>query len=273
MKRSRLALALLTGLALASCKPADASGASGDERPAGGHGLSYEVVGEGDGPWVVVLHGYGAAGDDLAPLARRIASATGARCAVVAAPLSTGGGGRAWWPLDVARLRAERARGVNAFAEREPAGRADARRRVVSLVASLRSEPGGARPVYLVGFSQGAMLAADVALHLEPPPAGVAVLSGTFVTVDEWTARMAERPDVAVLVAHGRDDAVLPFEWAESLAAAWSSHARSVRFLPFDGGHGIPREVVDAVVELVRRGRASRRRSCRRRTARRSTRG
>jgi phospholipase/carboxylesterase len=242
-------LAVLVALGSPGCKRADAEG---DRVTRASHGLSHRVVGSGDRAWVVVLHGYGARGDDLVPLAARIAREANVRCAVVEAPIAMPGGGRAWWPFDVARIREERARGENRLRERAPEGLAAARARVIALVEELRETGPGTPEIHLVGFSQGAMLAADVALHLEPPPDGVAVLSGTFVTADEWTARMAARPAVEVLVAHGRSDPILPFEWARELADEWSRHARSARFVPFDGGHAVPREVGSAVVEMIR---------------------
>src|SRR4051812_49335758 len=48
---------------------------------------------------VVALHGWGAPGDDLVPLAEAL-NRPGARFFVPAAPLPEMGGGRAWWHLD-----------------------------------------------------------------------------------------------------------------------------------------------------------------------------
>src|SRR5258708_37201921 len=48
---------------------------------------------------VIVLHGWGAPGDDLVPLAEAL-NRPGVRFFVPAAPLSEVGGGRAWWHLD-----------------------------------------------------------------------------------------------------------------------------------------------------------------------------
>src|SRR5690606_1507095 len=56
---------------------------------------------ESDAPLVVLLHGYGAAGDDLVFLAeelhRRLAGR--ARFALPEAPLRGPANGRAWWPM------------------------------------------------------------------------------------------------------------------------------------------------------------------------------
>ena len=54
---------------------------------------------EKGGTLVVLLHGWGADGDDLVPLGRSLAR-PGTRFVVPAAPLARPGGGRAWWQLD-----------------------------------------------------------------------------------------------------------------------------------------------------------------------------
>src|SRR3954451_11140674 len=51
------------------------------------------------GQAVVVLHGWGAPGDDLVPLAEAMLR-PGGRFFVPAGPLPEMGGGRAWWHLD-----------------------------------------------------------------------------------------------------------------------------------------------------------------------------
>src|SRR4029079_9918328 len=54
---------------------------------------------ERGGTAVIVLHGWGAPGDDLVPIAEAL-KRPGTRFFVPAAPLPEMGGGRAWWHLD-----------------------------------------------------------------------------------------------------------------------------------------------------------------------------
>ena len=71
--------------------------------------------GGGDGPAVLLCHGFGAPGDDLVPFARVVDA--GARRALVlprgAAGAGSGWGvaGRAWWHIDMVRLQEEMMRG------------------------------------------------------------------------------------------------------------------------------------------------------------------
>ena len=70
--------------------------------------------GSGKGPAVILVHGYGAPGDDLVVLAEVLGGPTGTRWIFPEGPLplSMGyGDSRAWWVIDMARLEADRAAG------------------------------------------------------------------------------------------------------------------------------------------------------------------
>ncbi|MFK7989695.1 MAG: alpha/beta hydrolase [Sandaracinaceae bacterium] len=203
--------------------------------------LEVHWVGEptGDGPLLVLLHGYGAPGDDLVPFGESLrAQHPGLRVALPEAPLPRPPSGRAWWPVDLARDRpADRS-------TETPPGMAEARRDVVAWLTSLHTS-GQLDPDRTVigGFSQGAMLSLDVALTLRFPLAGVATLSGGPVDHARWQARMQSRPPARVFVSHGRSDPLLSFEAARALQEELASEGAQVRWLPFDGGHSIPAPV------------------------------
>ena len=59
----------------------------------------------------------------------------------------------------------------------------------------------------LIGFSQGGMVAASVALHRRPAPAALVLLSGR---VAEGSPPVAGAVSLPVLVAHGAADPVIP---------------------------------------------------------------
>jgi phospholipase/carboxylesterase len=196
---------------------------------------------EGGGHAVIVLHGWGAPGDDLVPLAHEL-QRPGVRFFVPAAPLPEVGGGRAWWHLD------PRTRPPHAESDRVPAGfrpNADvvaARGAVQGLLATVRERYAPAT-VSLVGFSQGAMLSIDVAL------AGAAVdrvaaMSGALLveSVPGLSPPRATRP--RFLLTHGRQDPVVPFASGGRAKELLEKHGFAVTWRPFDGGHEIPPSVV-----------------------------
>ncbi len=67
------------------------------------------------------------------------------------------------------------------------------------------------------GFSQGAMLATDVALRSDIPLAGLCLFSGTLIAEQEWVVSAPNRRGLRVSLSHGQSDAILPFTAAERL--------------------------------------------------------
>jgi phospholipase/carboxylesterase len=206
--------------------------------------------GGGDGPLIVLLHGFGAPGDDLAPLWRVIDVPTGTRWAFPAAPLAlegTGyGGGRAWWMIDIDRHVMAAQRGDLSLRGETPQGMNEARETVVAMLDELEALTHPSKLV-LGGFSQGSMLACDVALRTERPLAGVVVLSGALVAADAWAPLVANRRSLPVFQSHGTADPLLPFPQAEALRDLWRQGGAEVTWVPFRGGHEIPGTVVDAL--------------------------
>jgi phospholipase/carboxylesterase len=211
--------------------------------------------GGGDGPLVVLLHGFGAPGDDLASLWRVIDAPAATRWAFPAAPLALEGmgyGGRAWWMVDIERLMRAGERGDRDDLAREaPAGMSEAHARVVAMLDELGTQLKPSK-VVLGGFSQGAMLACDVALRTERTLAGVALLSGTLVAHDEWAPLAARRSGLAVFQSHGTEDPILPYAQAEKLRDMLRDAGVDVTWVPFRGGHAIPGTVTDGLGRWMR---------------------
>jgi phospholipase/carboxylesterase len=204
----------------------------------------------------VLLHGFGAPGDDLVGLAGEIDAPV--RLVFPAAPLELGGlygDARAWWMIDLARLDAEMRRGVPRDRRDEvPDGLVAARDQVIRLIDQLVARFAIADDqLVLGGFSQGAMLSLDVALHRPRPPAGLILMSGTLIAESAWQPRMASLAGVPVMMSHGRDDALLPYSIAELLRDRITEAGAAVDWQSFAGGHAIPSGVIDAVNRLLRR--------------------
>ena len=211
--------------------------------------------GGGDGPVVVLLHGWGAPGDDLVPLGPEIDAPRGTRFVFPEAPLSFQmgfGDSRGWWVLDIERRQREIAAGRARDLSREvPRGLAEARVKVVALLDELERRS-GARQVVLGGFSQGAMLACDVALRTGRPLAGLVLLSGTLLAQDEWTPLMPKRKGLRVFQSHGSADPLLPSFMAEQLRDLLTQAGLSVEWVRFRGGHEIPEVVLDRLGRFLR---------------------
>jgi phospholipase/carboxylesterase len=216
-------------------------------------GLTTRIVGPADAKLTTILmHGFGAPGDDLVGLAPYLDAP--ARFVFPEAPLELGGlygDSRAWWLLDLAALEQQLASGRPALRAAEiPEGLATAREHVLRFAAAVEARFPG--PLVLGGFSQGAMLALDVALHRDMKPAGLLLMSGTLLAEPVWQPRFAQLAGVPILMSHGRNDQLLPFSSAETLRDKLRAAGANVEWVPFAGGHEIPPVVVDAASKFLR---------------------
>lgn len=210
---------------------------------------------------VVLLHGFGAPGDDLAGLSDMMDVPDGTTLifpeAVHSLAELTGqrayGDARAWWMIDMVRMQLAIAAGVDRDLSNDiPEGLAEAREKVSAMLDALAKEIPDARLV-LGGFSQGAMLSLDVALR-DPSRnlAGLVQLSGTVIAEREWKPLLPGRKDLPVFQAHGRADAILPFAAAERLSKLMSESGLEVTFDPFHGPHTIPPQTLRRLCAWIR---------------------
>ena len=234
-------------------------------------GLRTLVVEPNDKPdvAVVLMHGYGASGDDLAMLSREINHyAAACRDRIVFAfpaapiPLDLEGipGGRCWWPINMQKLMEMQATGdVEELASFIPEQLDNESARVERLVDALAQRYElDRRQVVVGGFSQGAMLATDVGLRLAANleagqrVGGLVAWSGTLMAEPRW-ARFAESSthSLPVVQSHGRQDPILPFAAAENLHRFLTGAGHRVDFVPFDGMHQIIEGAIESASRLI----------------------
>jgi phospholipase/carboxylesterase len=227
-------------------RPADRAAAIENRRS----GLMTWEIGGGRLP-VLLLHGYGSSPQDWFQFVETIHLPPGGRFIFPRAPETTTppegpAGGRGWWRL---RLDSYWRPGTTIpdLSTARPAALARAAREVRVLLAEVRERLRPQSPAVLGGFSQGAMVAAELAFRSNVKLSALVLLSATPVDETSWTAVMARRRGLPVFIAHGRDDAILPFAAAERLQAEMRQAGLAVTWLPFSGGHEIPPDVVTAL--------------------------
>lgn len=177
----------------------------------------------------VYLHGYGASADDLHPIAKELATAFPDAESLLpdgfeAAPR----GGRQWWSIVGmdADNRDARLRAGSANVERW-------------LDAELASRGLGDRDVVLVGFSQGAALAADLGTRRRL--GGIVSFCGRPGTVP---ATAIETP---FLLVNGGEDPLVPSAEVATFAAALRTRGAPVTLQIHPHlAHSIDREGIDA---------------------------
>jgi phospholipase/carboxylesterase len=156
---------------------------------------------------VILLHGLGADGNDLIGLARywgRLVPDAEFVSPNAPFPCDLGGFGYQWFSVQD-RSRESTLAGVRAAAPVLDGYIDD----------ELKKRGLEAGDVALVGFSQGTMMSLYVGLRREKPLAGILGFSGRLIAPELLADEIRSRPPV--LLVHGTDDPVVPFE---SLAAA-----------------------------------------------------
>jgi phospholipase/carboxylesterase len=190
-------------------------------------------------PLVVLIHGRGADMHDLADLAPLLDPPRGARFVFPNAPrpFEAYDGmtfGWTWfdgWPPEQPSVEASRAlllEFVNQLTDRYPA-----------------------RALVIGGFSQGAMMALDVGLRLETPPAGIVAMSGGLYEPD--LPDLKARAGLPVLLAHGTVDDVVPVNYAYRARAVLENAGLDVTYHEYAMGHQVVAEEAEVVRDFLER--------------------
>jgi len=194
------------------------------ERTTGPRGGTGETA-----PLLVLLHGIGADENDLFPLAR----AFDPRFRVVSlrAPHRYSGGW-AWFHIDLLP-------GGRVIPDTDQAREtlADFVRWVEVAPTRLGTDP---KRTFLLGFSQGAMMALGVLRAMPERLAGVVALSGRDpAALVDHPASPDAVARVPLLIAHGTLDDVLPVENGRQARDAFSELSRDFTYHEFAIGHAI----------------------------------
>jgi phospholipase/carboxylesterase len=207
---------------------------------------------------VILLHGYGAPGDDLVVLADVIRSMSGLRWIFPEGPLPLNmgfGDSRAWWLIDMARLEADRAAGrVRDLSSEVPRGLPQAREAIERFLTVLPSALAVDYQRTLIGgFSQGAMLTCDLVMRTDFPFAGLIQLSGSLLARQDWRPSIGKRAGLPVFQSHGTQDPILPYVMAERLRDELIATGLAVQWHSFRGGHEIPEPVLARLSGFITR--------------------
>ncbi len=210
--------------------------------------LSYEQVGPRPAPGrtvFILLHGYGAPGDDLVGLAAEVSAALPeASFLVPEGPHGTGFGGRAWIPSFSSPSR-------DAYVARLALELTQTNAQLWKLIDKVRSKGVACENIYLGGFSQGGRMAEEAALRA--PAAchlgGLVIMSGGGINEAEVPTSTAS---LRVLVTHGTDDQVVGLGVGVGTAHQLAAAGHTVRWLEFPGQHQIAPVVREALAPFLR---------------------
>ena len=190
---------------------------------------------------LVLLHGLGADADDLLDLGELLVGPKVQVVSLRAPQRHPAGMGRQWYDLQQSGW------------PQLPQALIDLRARLDALAASLPLAQ-----TMLLGFSQGAAMALDVASgggdpERQPPGlAGVIACSG-YPHPDWRAVRPRESLELDVLLTHGEQDPVVPHGASVELKRLLEEAGATAELLSFAGGHSIDPELFAPMRRFIER--------------------
>jgi phospholipase/carboxylesterase len=193
-------------------------------------------------PLLVLLHGFGSNEHDLFSLAPALDD----RFVVVSArgPHSRAPGGHSWYAttftpggplIDAVQAEGSRQRLIDFIGEACAAYGADPDR------------------VFLMGFSQGAIMSASVALTRPDLVAGAVLMSGRILSeIRPLIAPAEQLTGLPLLVVHGAADAVLPIQNGRASRALLEALPVQLTYREYQMGHEVSQESLGGVAAWLR---------------------
>jgi phospholipase/carboxylesterase len=190
---------------------------------------------------VVIFHGYGADAFDLAPLHKQLDPEGKCRWLFPQGPerVSIGPGfyGQAWMKIPDEAL-AKMFRGeYRDYTMDRLFGLDEMRERGLQFLSKLKVAP---EKLILGGFSQGSMVAVELAQNLPVQPAGLVILSGNIVDLPGLRANAERLKGLSFFQSHGDKDQILSIEGARKLEGGLQNSGAKGKLISFSGGHEIP---------------------------------
>lgn len=196
----------------------------------------------GKPPLLLLLHGYGANEDDLFSLAPYLDERfmiVSPRAPVMLQPMSY-----AWFNLGFTP------QGIVVNPEEVERSRQVIHKFLGEIVEAYGCDPNA---VYLMGFSQGAMMSLAVALSYPGSAAGVVAMSGRVLP---QTLQLVADKDVLtglpIFVAHGSRDMLLPINHGRDARAKLSELPVELTYREYDMGHEISYDSLKDITEWLK---------------------
>ncbi len=217
-----------------------------------GCGLGVERVGappSAGQPFVVLLHGHGAPGDDLVGLAKELSEQLPEASFIVLAGPNGAGGGRTWVPSFRTDTKEEAVVKLEELVSSASA-------KIWARIEEARKAGVECADIVIAGFSLGGRMAAEAALRGPEDCAvgGIVVMGGGGLNDVELPAA-DQHARMRVLVAHGRKDSVVSYRIGQATARHFASAGHDATLLSFDGGHQIAPPVREGLIAFLRKER------------------
>lgn len=204
---------------------------------------THEIMGQDSKPTLIMFHGYGADCFDLVPLSEVVSQASDWHWIFpqgpFEVPIGPGWTGRAWWPLNIQDITSARD-----ISSENPPVLAEIRKKVMAMIETLKIPW---NQIVLGGFSQGGMLALDIAMHAPENPMGLVLLSTALLNKQGLASIAGNHKGLTFYLSHGAQDPVIEIKNSQRLEGFLNSHGIKGKLRIFQGGHEIPAAILAEV--------------------------
>ncbi len=182
-------------------------------------------------PVVILLHGYGSNEQDLFEL--KSIFPTDFIVIAARAPYTVGLGAYQWFE-------------IGAVSSDKTAQVTNSSKLITTFIAQILNKYHTTGKVYLVGFSQGAMMSYQAGLTNPDKIAGIAVLSGKlFPSLKHEVSKSSALKELKIFISHGTADNRIPFAEGKATYDYLKSIGLSPQFHQYAGmGHSINNDVL-----------------------------
>lgn len=177
-------------------------------------------------PLLILLHGYGSHEQDLFSFSEELPDEM--RIISVRAPHSMGFGGYAWYAIN---FDADE----NKFSDLDQAR--ESLVKIKDLITDLKQQYNPSK-VFLLGFSQGAILSYAFSFKYSNEVNHVVALSGYLID-DLIPAEMNSQIETDYYSSHGVVDQVIPVQWARKAPVYLKSQGLQCDYSEYPVGHGV----------------------------------
>ncbi len=185
-------------------------------------------------PLLLLLHGYGSNEADLFSFTPYIPDDF--YVISLQAPIAMGGVGFAWFPIHFTET-------MERWTNPEEVKKATTHIHDFLCYYQEKNEL-EKNPIYLLGFSQGAMLSYVYGLGNEKVR-GIAALSGYL---DSRVVEASNNSIKSIYVSHGTEDMVVPYAWAKLSVEKLKEYGFRPEFHTYSSGHGINQDNLDTII-------------------------
>ncbi len=105
--------------------------------------------------------------------------------------------------------------------------------------------------LFIGGFSQGGVLAAELVLRAQENSAGLLIFSGTLIHEELWESLAPLHRNLHFFQSHGRYDPLLPLAGAVQLEKVLSKAGCKGHLHVFEGGHEIPLSLIQHIKNFL----------------------